>query len=278
MTTNDNTVAYRSHMIELPAGSFHYISWGEERTDLPPAVLVHGITSSSLSWVHVGPALADRYRVYAIDMRGHGKSVKPESGYTLNHTAGDIQSFIQALELRNPLLIGHSWGGATVLALASGAFTEQPVPAFSRVILEDPAVRMGHGDPLVHAQAYTKDIGRPAEELRREIIIQNPEWTPEDIEGKIEALQDVSREAVISVFKEAATGSLIPELRNIPARTLLLGADPQNGSVIHPRDWAEAAEILTPPSHALRIEGAPHGIHRTTFTQFMQAVDAFLGA
>lgn len=77
----------QSHLIDLPAGRFHYLSWGAERTELPGIVLLHGITSSALSWIRVGPALADRYRVYALDMRGHGDSIKPSAGaYSLRHT------------------------------------------------------------------------------------------------------------------------------------------------------------------------------------------------
>jgi len=71
MTENFEIMA-QSQTIELPAGRFHYLSWGAERTELPALVLLHGITSSAQSWVRVGPALADRYRVYALDMRGHG--------------------------------------------------------------------------------------------------------------------------------------------------------------------------------------------------------------
>src|SRR5215469_11882378 len=121
-----------SHVIDLPAGRFHYISWGADRAELPHMLLLHGITSSAQSWVRVGPALADRYRVYALDMRGHGDSIKPSRGaYSLRHTADDALAFIEALGLDRPALMGHSWGGGTAIVLASGAWTQTPVPAFS---------------------------------------------------------------------------------------------------------------------------------------------------
>jgi len=132
----------RSHSIDLPAGRFHYLSWGAERTDLPGALLLHGITSSALSWVRVGPALAERYRVYALDMRGHGESIKPPPGnYSLRQAADDALALIAELGLERPVLIGHSWGGATAMVLASGVGSQQPVPALSHVILEDPPRR-----------------------------------------------------------------------------------------------------------------------------------------
>src|SRR5436309_14507880 len=124
----------QSYMIDLPAGRFHYLSWGEEHTELPSALLLHGITSSALSWVRVGPALANRYRVYALDMRGHGDSIKPARGaYSLRHTADDAIAFIEALGLERPVLIGHSWGGATAIVLASGASTSKPVPNLAQL-------------------------------------------------------------------------------------------------------------------------------------------------
>lgn len=274
MAIQDDDATYRSHMVDLPGGRFHYLSWGEERTELPAALLLHGVTSNALSWVRVAPALADRYRVYALDLRGHGKSaVLPAGNYSLEDTAGDALALIKALDLRRPLLIGHSWGGATAMVLASGGATE-----FSRVVLEDPACRMGRGhDPEIYAQRYTKDIGRPREELRREIIEQNPEWTPEDVEGKLVALEQVSKETVVNIFKEVnPAGNLIPLLSRITAPTLLLGADPDNGSTLNVKAWEEARQALPANGRAVRIDGAPHGIHRSCFAAFMRAVDEFL--
>src|SRR5579863_1144121 len=155
----------RSQMIDLPSGQFHYQSWGAARRDLPAMVLLHGITSSALSWVRVGPALAARYRVYALDMRGHGESIKPPAGaYSLRHTADDAAAFIAALKLESPILVGHSWGGATAIVLASGAGSDEPVPSISRLILEDPAHTFGTGDIEKRSAFYVKDIGRPVEE------------------------------------------------------------------------------------------------------------------
>jgi pimeloyl-ACP methyl ester carboxylesterase len=265
-------------MIDLPGGRFHYLSWGAERTELPAAVLVHGITSSALSWVRVGPALADRYRVYALDMRGHGDSVHSAPGtYSLRQTANDVGEFIQALQIERPLLMGHSWGGATAIILASGAWSEQAAPTFSQVILEDPACNFGQGDPEKRAAGYIKDIGRPPEELRPEIIASNPGWTSADVEGKLNAMQKVSREAVLSVFDEAGRdGNILPCLARISAPTLLMRADEQQGSVINAANWERARQYLPAQSRAIEIPGATHNIHRSTFTAFMQAVDDFL--
>lgn len=273
MTSTDLTA--QSQMVELPAGRFHYLTWGAERTERPAALLLHGITSSALSWVRVGPALADRYRVYALDMRGHGDSVKPGPGaYSLRDTADDAAAFIQALNLESPMLIGHSWGGATTIVLASGAGSQEPAPHLSHVILEDPAHYFGHKEYPI---TYTRDIGRPAQELRVELTTANPGWTEADIEGKIDALQKVNREAVLSVFAEAAPeGSILPLLAKITAPTLLIRADSTLGTTLDDAAWEQAKQYLPPQGQAVQIDGATHNIHRQMFDEFMQVVNAVL--
>lgn len=267
-----------SQTIDLPAGRFHYLSWGAERTDLPSMLLLHGITSSAQSWVRVGPALATRYRVYALDMRGHGESIKPPAGaYSLRHTADDAAAFIAALRLDNPTLIGHSWGGATAIVLASGAGSHRPVPTISHLILEDPAHNFGSGNVEERVAYYTRDIGRPDEELRIEIAASNPGWTEEDIEGKIDALHKLSREAVVSVFSDGGqAGELLPLLASITTPTLLIRADPALGTTLDEAAWEQAKRLLPVGCRAVQINGATHNVHRSTFDAFMWVVNDFL--
>ncbi len=270
--------APQSQTVDLPGGRFHYLSWGTEKTDRPCVLLLHGITSSARSWVRVGPALADRYRVYALDMRGHGDSPKPPAGvYSLRQTADDAQALMNILNLIRPVLIGHSWGGATALVLASGAGTEQSAPTFSKIILEDPACNFGQGDAEKRAVPYTKDIGRPADELRPELVANSPGWMEADIEGKLDAMSKVSREAVVSVFDQAGQmGNLLPLLARLTAPTLLLRADPDNGTTLPGPLWDEAQSYLPAHSKAVQIDGATHNIHRHMFDAFMQVVNDFL--
>jgi pimeloyl-ACP methyl ester carboxylesterase len=268
----------QAHLIDLPGGRFRYLTWGVDETSRPDLLLLHGITSSALSWVRVGPALADRYRVFALDMRGHGKSVQSPSGtYSLRQTADDAADLIAALGMKNPVVIGHSWGGATAVVLASGAWSERSVPTLARVILEDPAYAIGQGDVEARIDVYTRDIGRPAEELRRELPASSPGWTEDDIEGKIEALQQVTKTAVISVFQDAReTPDLLPLLAQIAAPTLLLRADGAKDTTMNNGAWARAQTYLTSSSRGIEIAGATHNIHRSMFEAFMEAVNDFL--
>lgn len=91
--------------------------WGDER--LPPIVFLHGIYQSALSWHRQfsDPDLVGRYRLVAIDLRGHGASDKPhgESFYRDgDRFAADIQTVIKQLQLFRPVLVGWSFGGRVV--------------------------------------------------------------------------------------------------------------------------------------------------------------------
>ncbi|MBI4609363.1 MAG: alpha/beta hydrolase [Candidatus Rokubacteria bacterium] len=77
----------------------------------PPMVLLHGWPQTSYAWRKVMPALAERFRVVAPDLRGLGHSDKPASGYDMRTVATDIRELVRALRLEPPYLVGHDWGG-----------------------------------------------------------------------------------------------------------------------------------------------------------------------
>jgi pimeloyl-ACP methyl ester carboxylesterase len=104
------------HVIELRGLRFHYRSYPGTG---PPLVLLHGLASTSRIWLLVGPLLARRFRVFALDQRGHGESDKPEEGYDFETVAADLDAFLQALGLDWPVLVGHSWGGNVALQYAA---------------------------------------------------------------------------------------------------------------------------------------------------------------
>jgi pimeloyl-ACP methyl ester carboxylesterase len=85
----------------------------------PVLLLIHGLGSSSESWINVMEPLARGYRVIAIDLPGYGKSDKPGADYSLLYHAGAVKEFMQALGLTRVSLAGNSLGGwiAALIAL-----------------------------------------------------------------------------------------------------------------------------------------------------------------
>jgi len=101
--------ALTSRRIALPTGvDLHYVEQGAAEGDV--LIFLHGITDSWRSWERVLPLVSDAYHVYALDYRGHGDSAKPPHGYTQADFAADVVAFMDALEIEQATLIGHSMG------------------------------------------------------------------------------------------------------------------------------------------------------------------------
>jgi pimeloyl-ACP methyl ester carboxylesterase len=81
-------------------------------------VLVHGITSTSATWIKVMPYLASRYTVIAPDLIGHGDSAKPRGDYSLGAYACGLRDVLVALGHDKATFVGHSLGGGVAMQLA----------------------------------------------------------------------------------------------------------------------------------------------------------------
>ncbi len=75
-----------------------------------PVVLIHGYTDNARDWVPLVPYLAPQFRLILVDIRGHGRSAKPECCYTRLDFAYDIKLLLDALHIDRADIVGHSLG------------------------------------------------------------------------------------------------------------------------------------------------------------------------
>lgn len=76
-----------------------------------PVLLLHGWPQHWYEWRDLMPALADRHRVLAMDLRGFGWSDAPPDGYEKENLATDVLAVLDELGLERVKLAGHDWGG-----------------------------------------------------------------------------------------------------------------------------------------------------------------------
>lgn len=106
-------------LIELHGLRFHYRDWEPKKPGAPDLVLLHGFTSHARSWDAFAEAMTDRYRVLALDQRGHGESAwAPADQYGIGDMADDLAAFVRALGLNNFSLLGLSMGGMVAMEYA----------------------------------------------------------------------------------------------------------------------------------------------------------------
>ncbi len=110
----------------------HYITTGHG----PDVVMVHGLLGNLAVWhLHLVPRLRETYRVTTYDLRGHGYSDVPRTGYSVSRLAADLLGLLDTLGIERAHLVGHSIGADICLHFA----LEHP-ERVAKVVAIEPAI------------------------------------------------------------------------------------------------------------------------------------------
>lgn len=97
-----------------PGVRLHYSQAGPPAA--PNLVLIPGWSQTAAQFQKQVAHFQTRYRVTTYDHRGHGDSDKPGFGYRVYRLAADLEALLEALELRDVVVLGHSMGVSVVWA------------------------------------------------------------------------------------------------------------------------------------------------------------------
>lgn len=102
--------------IQLKRGfKLHYQHVGKG----PDLVMIHGLTGNLAVWhLKIAPMLLDHFRILTYDLRGHGYSEAPPTGYSADDMAADLKEVLDTLHIEQPALVGHSYGADIALYFA----------------------------------------------------------------------------------------------------------------------------------------------------------------
>jgi 2-hydroxymuconate-semialdehyde hydrolase len=104
----------RRYHVEVDGMRVHVAEAGEG----PALLFLHGLSATHLNWELTMPAFADRWRVIAPDLPGHGDSSKPDAPYTIDFYAGVMRSLGRELGVTEAVVVGNSLGGQIAVELA----------------------------------------------------------------------------------------------------------------------------------------------------------------
>lgn len=116
--------------LQLPDVELSYLEWHQGQE---PVLLLHGMADHSLVWAQLGNHLSDRYHLLAPDLRGHGNSSKPATGYRCSDVMQDLAALIAAKGWTSTHVVAHSWAAKVATVWA----TQQP-QAIRSLVLVDP--------------------------------------------------------------------------------------------------------------------------------------------
>lgn len=142
---------------DIPAvdgGSLHVVERGQGR----PLVLIHGITLQAAVWSPQLHELADRYRVLAMDVRGHGQSRSGTAGFGRKVAARDVRTVLEHFDVHGAVIIGHSMGGMILMEFAGDFPDELDERVAGLVFMDTAAYQILPRPALPVAQAFGRRL------------------------------------------------------------------------------------------------------------------------
>jgi pimeloyl-ACP methyl ester carboxylesterase len=163
--------AVADELIEMRGLRFHYRDWPSTRAGAPDLVLLHGYTGHARSWDAFAEAMTDRYRVLALDQRGHGETGwAAAEHYGVEDMADDLEAFVQALGLSRFSLVGLSMGGMVAMEYAG----RRPKELAALVIVDIGPEIVASGVERIQAGVQTSDIFTSRDEAFAAARVANP--------------------------------------------------------------------------------------------------------
>ncbi|HLM00606.1 MAG TPA: alpha/beta fold hydrolase [Pyrinomonadaceae bacterium] len=201
----------------------HYAEQGD--AEGKPVILIHGITDSWFSWSRVLPLLDKKHRVYAVDLRGHGDTDRPERGYAMKDFAADVVAFMDAMKIKKAAVVGHSMGSFVAMQTALDA------PERVGKLLIMGTATTARNDVTVDLQKEFENLRDPVDEkfVRDFQVSTSSETVPQEF---IDGVVRQSMKLPARVWKAALAGVMAedykPRLGKIKAPTLIIWGENEN--------------------------------------------------
>ncbi|NLG70428.1 MAG: alpha/beta hydrolase [Chloroflexi bacterium] len=151
----------KSSYLYLHGLRFHYLQWNTEDGG-QPVVLLNDISSNARIWEPAARLLAQAgFSLSAPDLRGHGLTDKPESGYNFDWFTRALIALLDAWDYERPVLVGHSWGALLALEYASH-FTFGPRAPRGLVLIDGGLSQLAAGPGTPEAATWERTAERLA--------------------------------------------------------------------------------------------------------------------
>jgi pimeloyl-ACP methyl ester carboxylesterase len=207
-------------------------------------VFLHGLIMDNLAsfYFTLAPRVADFANVVLYDLRGHGHSERPASGYALSDMVEDLSELLYGIDVREPVyLVGHSFGGLLAQAFAFA----YPARVSGMVLIDTLSPDQGWGERMAQT------LGLKAGERDRQIAERFRDWLGRHSQRKSTRLAEAAGALVsgTSLVEELRSSSYLRdrELATIGCPTLMLCGEQS--------DMRESGERLARllPNSELRI-------------------------
>ena len=258
-----------------------YKAWGAGQ----PIVFSHGWPLSGDAWDSQMLFFGQRgYLVIAHDRRGHGRSDQPWDGYTMEQFGDDLADLINALDLRNAVLVAHSMGGGEVSKYISRHGTSR----LAKVVLVSAVPPLmvktaanPHGTPLAAFDAIRKALAENRAQFFKDVTLPFFGYNREGakvsegireffwLQGNLAAIK-----AVYDCVKQFSEIDFTEDLKKFDVPTLIVHGD--DDQIVPIEASAHLSSKIAPQATLKVYAGAPHGLPITHQEQLNADLLAFI--
>lgn len=246
----------------------------QTKGDGTPLVLVHGYPLSGELFREQRDGLSDEFQVVTLDLRGFGRSETPNSEASLETYAGDVLAVMDALEIDQAIIGGHSMGGMTVMQMY-----KQAPERFLGMLLIDTAAMAA---PIPNAalwsgfadQAQKKGVSSMSALLLPQMLTGATRLNNKQLVNEMQAMvADASVEAAVAggnaLAKRPSYESLLSQI-DVPT-LIIVGVE----DTVTPIELAQKMHDTIPNSQLTMLDGAAHASSIENPEQFNEAVLAW---
>ena len=263
--------------------NFHYSLLGNENGE--KIVFVHGLMAFAANWRKIANKLEHKYRCLIYDQRGHGRSFKPDNGYSPQDFADDLYKITAELGWDRFHLVGHSMG-AGVATIFAFRYPER----VKTLCIEDIGADVAPESfryyenmlNIVPTPFNSKDELKSffADEfLRKFTPKESPEVLKTFLQANIEEKPDgrydwkFSKQAIVEIVRESHSRDRWLEVSSLKMPVLLV-----RGEKSHVLGADEYHKMLAvnPRITGVEIKGVGHWVHYEKFEEFTACLDDFI--
>ena len=250
-----------------------------------PVVLIHGWPLSAQAWEpQVSVLQAAGYRVVAYDRRGFGRSDKPESGYSYDVLADDLQRVMDQCGLQDVTLVGFSMGGGEAARyvarhgesrLHSVVFAAA-VPPYLMKTADNPEGPLTPEKAQQSKHALEQDRGAFFNEFTQNFFSANGvlKVTETQRSEAITLCQQSAQHAALACMDTFGMTDFREDLKKVTVPTLVIHGDAD--AIVPIAGSGQRTHRAVPHSQLVIVDGAPHGLNLSHAQAFNDALLSFL--
>ncbi|HEX6091010.1 MAG TPA: alpha/beta hydrolase [Gemmatimonadales bacterium] len=264
------TVPVRFAHVDLQSGvRLRYAEAGNSAGE--PIIMLHGYSDSWYSFSPIMPLLGSRYRLLALDQRGHGASDQPATGYAMRDLVQDVLAFMDELEIPRATIIGHSMG--SLVAQQVGLAAPERV---TRLVLIGSGTALGAMNDRAGFEAAVQSLEDPVplEFIRgfQESTIHHP-VAPAFLDSVVVESTRLTARVWKALLEGMFAADKAEGLASAGIPTLLVWGEEDS---VFPKSNRDALSSMLPHAERLDYEDTGHATHWERPDQFVEDVEEFI--